>query len=631
MVEGDIGDIRLLGASPVGSVSSSLGGYNITDIYSTSSRKHSGVFDNGLWKRAAEQNYRITAPSASSTPEGFQWHGQLVKHGFPLPGNYSGFAGTLAMQKIPASNAFTTGLLWLIIMLVILSPLVLAIKLIVELLVHWKAINESRVDNLAYFRMNWLQFTTAMLLRSLLIGFGMIMFLTLFQFRFRSPPSSSALAAITFLIFFAGLASITSYIIYHRNTQFTVIPDQRPLVFERRSLLGVIPWFVLTRKNISASQKLQTTIPAVYPWWESCSDNQNSDESRFLLRYGWLTARFKDDSRYFFGIWLVYEFARACILGLGIASPIIQVAGLLILEVPFTIFLAVIAPFESKRLSAVIYALSFSNISSVLLSIPLQHQHDLSRIAAFAIGMVIIVIQSLLVFVLMLSMLTGIITSYISLSRRREIPSEQQSSHPIRMRYLEYIDRGANGRPMPPPSTPSPRSISPSTRDTGFTVRSVRRYPKIIDESPTPRNQIPSTPTSPQRMFHRLSAPSFHTMNPFTPSNAAGSAVSGFRNSDSFDPFYATTATDSVPSGFVNIDSLERRGDSVESLQYKLCRMTSIETAHSQSATGRDMSREHSLCLTDTFETAKSDFDPLTEFVTPPETRQTQGASQSKY
>ncbi|EFQ97172.1 hypothetical protein MGYG_00216 [Nannizzia gypsea CBS 118893] len=531
LVGGDKGDIRILGANPVGSVSSNLGGYNITSIYNTSlSDRNAGLFNTGPKFSMEELDYRVSTSSTSSS-SAFQWQGQLVNDGFPIPGNYSGFAGTLAMQKISVVNAFTTGVLWFLVLLLALTVVIPLVKLMIELLISWKVIKGRHAQNLAYFRIHWPEFVLAMLLRSLFIGFGMLMFLALFQFGFGGASSVKALAAITFLIFLVGSVSIMGYAISYRNTHFTPILERRPLVFERRKLLNVVPWFILTRKGGVASKESPTTDIKIYPWWKSCTHDPASNESKFLLRFGWLLARFKDDRWHFCAVWLVHEFLRACFLGGAVANPISQTVGLLILEIMFMICIIVMDPFEAKRLSIVLYTLSFSNISSALLSIPLLTQHNLNRMAAFAFGIAIAIIQGLLVVFLVVSMLSSIVTSCISLTRRRKISADQFASHPIQMRYLEHINRGAGYHTEAFYCTPD--LVSPTRRQASFKVHSVRRCPKIIDESPTPYHQIPSTPTSSLRVSHPIYAPTL-PLDPFTSPTIT--------EADSSDPF---TTTDS--------------------------------------------------------------------------------------
>ncbi|KMQ42677.1 TRP-like family [Trichophyton rubrum] len=626
LVGADKGDVRILGANPVGNVFPHLGGYNITNIYNTSpSNRTFGPLRTSLWAPMDEQDYHASASSASLSST-FQWQGQLVDDGFPMPGNYSGFAGTLSMQKIPAVNALTTGLLWVLVLIAALTAVIPVVKMIIELLIHWKVIKGRQAQNLAYFRIHWPEFVLAMLLRSLFIGFGMLSFLALFQFGFGGAASVKALAAITFLVLILGSVSITAYAISYRHSHFTSMPERRPLVFERRNLLNIIPWFVLTTKGSTVSKESSTTALQNYPWWKSCVHDTGSNESKFLLRFGWLLARFKDDRWHFCVIWLMHEFLRACFLGGAVANPISQTVGLLILEITFMICVITMNPFEAKRLSIVLYTLSFSNISSALLSIPLLAQHNLNRMAAFAIGMAIAIIHSILVLLLVISMLSGIITSYISLTRNRRIPADQLGSHPIRMRYLGHVNRGVGYNPGAFYSTPG--SMSPTPRQASFKVHSVRRCPKIIDESPTPYHRNPSTPTSSLRVSRRTYAPPF-PLDPSTPPTTADAAILGFRDTDSSDPFTTPSTMDLGVSGLKRADSLGQNGTVSERLQGRLCRITSLETVLSRSASRQEHSQGDSLCLTDTFETARSDMEPLTEFITPLEDREEEGASYS--
>lgn len=95
--------------------------------------------------------------------DGFTWYGKPVKPGMPLPGNYSGFPGTLSKQDIPASNAFMTGFLWFLILLGCIAGGMTSFKWILEGLRLIKAMKE---DRLAYFRKSWLRITAAAVLRA---------------------------------------------------------------------------------------------------------------------------------------------------------------------------------------------------------------------------------------------------------------------------------------------------------------------------------------------------------------------------------------------------------------------------------------------------------------------------------
>ena len=94
---------------------------------------------------------------------GYSWYGHPVGLGLPLPGNYSGFAGTLADENIPVSNAFMTGLLWFLILLVLVTAAVVAFKWTLEGFARVKLIKDER---LKFFRDHWLGYSAAVALRT---------------------------------------------------------------------------------------------------------------------------------------------------------------------------------------------------------------------------------------------------------------------------------------------------------------------------------------------------------------------------------------------------------------------------------------------------------------------------------
>jgi hypothetical protein len=93
----------------------------------------------------------------------FPWYGKPVPPGLPLPGTFFGFAGTLAQQSIPASNAFLTGLLWFLILLVCMTAGIVLLKWTLELL---SAMNLVKKDRLSLFRSHWIRFTALAALRA---------------------------------------------------------------------------------------------------------------------------------------------------------------------------------------------------------------------------------------------------------------------------------------------------------------------------------------------------------------------------------------------------------------------------------------------------------------------------------
>ncbi len=103
-----------------------------------------------------------SAGMAGTGDDGFTWYGKPVKPGMPMPGNHYGFAGTLALQNVPASNAFLTGLLWFLILLASMIGAMVLLKLGLAALSRLGWIKPGR---LAFFRTHWKRITGLVVLR----------------------------------------------------------------------------------------------------------------------------------------------------------------------------------------------------------------------------------------------------------------------------------------------------------------------------------------------------------------------------------------------------------------------------------------------------------------------------------
>lgn len=65
----------------------------------------------------------------------YDWSGDPVTPGMPIPGDWSGFAGTLSEIGIPAPVAFTISFIWLMVVLAAVALLIIALKFSLETLV----------------------------------------------------------------------------------------------------------------------------------------------------------------------------------------------------------------------------------------------------------------------------------------------------------------------------------------------------------------------------------------------------------------------------------------------------------------------------------------------------------------
>lgn len=464
------GNTSIVGAAGSGSAAENLGGgYQISQIYKRS-------FFN-FQSRALEQS--IAKRSLANSTTGYSWYGLPVKPGLPLPGNFSGFPGTLAEQNIPASNAFITGFLWFLILLMIVAVSVAAFKWLLEGLAK---VNWIKQDRLTYFRTHWIQFTELVVLRTWLIGFFMMIFLTTFQFTYKGSGGVTALAAIVFFVFIVGLFGAAGYACYYRLRygRYETIPDRAHLA--RTKALGHVPWFRFELESYRSKKPNVTKSIVSMPWKrlhyadeDSQRANIHQDED-YTKKFGWLAARFRKSRWWFFAAWLIYEFIRACFYGGAAGHPMVQVFGLLVVEFIALITVVHIKPFEGARLNMLmVYVLGFSKVASVALSSAFDSRFNLPRITTTVIGVVIIVIQGILTILLMIAILIGAVSSYMSITRNQEEFRPRRWA-PYREIYFAHMTKAATD--MPPPPTPVPEA----PKEPYFNVASVRRCPKIEDD-----------------------------------------------------------------------------------------------------------------------------------------------------
>lgn len=180
----------------------------------------------------------------------------------------------------------------------------------------------------------------------------------------------------------------------------------------------------------------------------------------------------------------MYELIRACFYGGAAGHAMTQVFGLLVVEAIALISMVLVRPFESNRLNILmVYLLGFSKVATVALASAFNARFNLPRITATAIGIAIIVIQGGVTIILMILIVLGAISSYMSISRNRE-QFKPRSWAPYRTRYFIHVDQKATDQPAPRPTAPEAAAAAAPTipSEPYFKVASVRRQPKIEDE-----------------------------------------------------------------------------------------------------------------------------------------------------
>ncbi|KAF2131150.1 TRP-domain-containing protein [Dothidotthia symphoricarpi CBS 119687] len=410
---------------------------------------------------------------------GFKFHGQLVKPGLPLPGNYSGFAGTLAHERIPASSAFLTGFIWFLILITCVASSVVALKLILEGLSRMKLLKHNR---LAMFRAHYLGFAAAAVLRTLFIGFFVMMFLTMSQFSYLASPEPVAIACVVFLTMLVGLGGLVGYACFYKLKVGDYVSEPDRLIVQKGKAFGFIPWYFFSRESRSPRSEDKTYVCSMRWWktWTVLEEKSIHEDEDYTMKFGWLASRFRRTRWWFFVIWLVYEFIRACFHAGTAVKPMVQVLGLMAVEIIAFASMICLRPFEGQRSNViVVYFLGFSKVSTVALSATFDAQFNLPRIPATVVGVLIIVIHGLLTIVTVIFVFVGAVTSYMSVMRNRE-EMRPKGWNSIRRKYFEHVDFRLLDLPRPSPIPPKP--ILERPQEPYFNVRAVKRLAKVEDE-----------------------------------------------------------------------------------------------------------------------------------------------------
>ncbi|KAH7399029.1 hypothetical protein DE146DRAFT_519716 [Phaeosphaeria sp. MPI-PUGE-AT-0046c] len=413
--------------------------------------------------------YRRTVNDAIG---GFSYTGQPVKPGTPLPGNFSGFAGMLAQERIPASNAFMTCLFWSLVLVAFILVSIMAFKFVLEALSSTRVMKNSR---LTYFRSHYIRYTASSILRAFFIGFFMLTYVSMFQLTYLKSPGTIAVACTIFLVVAFGIGTAAGLACYCRIRDEKYGCERDALVIEMIIAWNILPWLKLSWRNESTRSEHKNYVVAI-PWWtiRSCIGEKSihNDES-FILSYGWLASRYRRTRWWFFATWLVYEFIRACFLAGASSQPLVQVFGLLTVESVAFIGMIYLRPFEGQRLNIVlVYFLGFSKVATTALSASFDASFNLPRILATVVGIVIIVIQGLLTITMMVTIIMGAVTSYFSVMRDRETTGAR-SWVPLRKKYLQGIVL---------PSSYHVEPMQQARSRSYFCVNQVKRVPKVEDE-----------------------------------------------------------------------------------------------------------------------------------------------------
>lgn len=412
----------------------------------------------------------------------FSYTGQPVKPGLPLPGNFSGFAGTLAQERIPASNAFMTSLLWSLVLVAGIIASVVALNAVLEALSKCGVIRRKR---LSFFRSHWVRYTVLAVFRMGFICFFMVAFLSMFQFAYLRSPSLIAVACVVFLVVVFGIGTAAGLACYSRISSGEYAFASDTLNIEKTTAWRFLPWYRLSRESASPRSEDKQYVGSIQCWTIRASSGHKSihDDEAFIRYFGWLASRYRRTRWWFFVVWLIYEFTRACFLAGASSHPRVQVLGLVAVEAVAFVAMICLRPFEGQRLNVVIvYLLGLSKVTTTGLSFAFDKSFNLARIPATVFGIIIIVIQGLLTVALLVVIAIGAVSSYLSIMRGED-QMRPRGWIAIRTNYVDRIDQRALDVRRPRSSHSVQIEPGPEmTKGPYFSVNHVRRVPKVEDE-----------------------------------------------------------------------------------------------------------------------------------------------------
>lgn len=445
----------------------------------------SQIYGRSLAQVAVAQ-IRKRAPYNASNPYDYTWAGSPMTPGMPMPGTWVGFPGTLSGVGIAAAGAFLVGLIWLLVAIGLVVLCIVAFKWSLETLVRLKWIKE---DRLAFFRIHWLRYLTVTVLRTLFIAFFMIATLALYEFNLEPPAGPLAIAALVLGLFVIVVSGLAFYALHSRlrSGQFTLQADQ--IVMYHGKLFRIIPCISLTRASTLKEQESATQPLWTVAWFRIRHVDPDiwrptvHQDQAFVKRFGWLSARYRRTKWWFFAYYVGYQLVRACFVGGAVQNPLVQVYGLLVFEVVAFLIIVTLNPFEGARNTALaVWMLSITKVVTTGLSIAFLPAFNLDRIIATVVGVIIVVVQGFLVIGLLILVVLGAISSWMSLSRNREDFSPE-SLDTIRLRYYEKMLAKAPDGPRPQREKKEKEEAEPEVaKEPHFEVTSVRRAPKIEDE-----------------------------------------------------------------------------------------------------------------------------------------------------
>lgn len=300
-------------------------------------------------------------------------------------------------SHIEPTSIVVTGFTFFVLCGLLLTVAVVFVKLVVQLLIRMKKINPNRMS---HFRTSFHFILKGTLLRYLYIGFTQLVILSLWEFTERDSPAVIVLAVL-FLLVSVGVIGFALY---------------KTVTFGRES--------IATYKN-----------PAALLY----------GDSKILHKFGFCYTMFNADKYWFGTVLMGYCLIKAIFISLCQAAGKVSVVVIFLLDLAYTIFLIMKAPYLDKSTNVVNYCVAIVNTINSFLFMFFSDLFGQPASVASIMGWVFFILNAAFSLVLLLMIIGLIVMAMVSKNPdARFAPARDDRTSFQRQSSLKYKDQNAN-------------------------------------------------------------------------------------------------------------------------------------------------------------------------------------------
>lgn len=258
----------------------------------------------------------------------------------------TGIKAYVEKLTVPNTNTFMTMLIWWAIIVGICIIVVLSVKLFLEI---W-SIKGNKNNKFENFRKRYHIFLASMLVRLVLIFYGIWVLYCFYQFKIGDSWGTQLIAGLVL-----GIMTLV--------------------------LIGFAIRITILARRASKFHGGLEYLFAHKPW---------------IQKYGLFYDQFKIKYWWCFIPSLMASFGRNAFIALGYGNGLVQVIGQIVIDVLLTSLYVFLMPFNTKMGNGINIAIQVVRVVSLCLLLTFAVQLNLNQIVATGLGMVLIIIQAIL-------------------------------------------------------------------------------------------------------------------------------------------------------------------------------------------------------------------------------------------